>query len=129
MLQSGILNPQLLSLIARVRHTNTLIIADHAFPFWPQLETVDLSLVAGVPTVPQVLAVLLANWNCGAIWMASEFKQHNDRKTVGAFRRACRVGPIQFEPHVEFKRRVPYALGLIRTGDTTIYGSMILESA
>ena len=129
MLQSGILNPQLLSLLSRVRHTNTLVIADHAFPFWPQLETVDLSLVAGVPTVLQILDAVLANWKCGAIWMAAEFKQHNDRKTANTFRRACRGVPMHFEPHVELKKRVPHAIGLIRTGDTTIYSNLILESA
>lgn len=129
MIQSGILNPALLSLVSRVRHTNTLVIADYAFPSWPGLETVDLSLVQGVPTVRQVLEALLPNWKCGAAWMAAEFKQHNDRKTVNAFRRACRGTPIQFEPHAEFKRRVPLAVGLIRTGDDTIYANMILQSA
>jgi D-ribose pyranase len=33
------------------------------------------------------------------------------------------------EPHVEFKKRVPHSIGLIRTGDTTQYANMILESA
>ena len=37
--------------------------------------------------------------------------------------------PIEFEPHVEFKKRVPHAIGLIRTGDTVQYANMILESA
>jgi len=49
MLIRGILNPHVLSLLARVRHTNTLVIADRGFPFWPQIETVDLSLVDNVP--------------------------------------------------------------------------------
>lgn len=129
MLESGVINPQLLSLISRIRHTNTIVIADYAFPFWPQIETVDLSLVPGIPTVCQVLEALLANWKCGAVWMASEFKEHNVRKTVNAFRRLCRGVSIQFEPHLEFKKRVPGAIGLIRTGDTTIYANMILESA
>ena len=44
MLQRGILNPQILGLIGRVRHTNTLVIADRGFPFWPRLETVDIHL-------------------------------------------------------------------------------------
>jgi len=30
---------------ARLRHTNTLVIADQGFPFWPEIETVDISLV------------------------------------------------------------------------------------
>jgi D-ribose pyranase len=36
--------------------------------------------------------------------------------------------PTTFEPHVEFKKRVPGAIGLIRTGDTVQYANMILIS-
>ena len=56
--QHGILNPQILSLLARVRHTNALVIADRGFPFWPMIETVDVSLVDDVPTVLQVIAAV-----------------------------------------------------------------------
>jgi len=128
MLIEGIINPHVLSLLASVRHTNSLVIADAAFPFWPQIETVDISLVKGVPTVLQVVEALLANWKCGQIFMAEEFKRHNDRRHQAAFARACKGVHITFEPHVDFKKRVPYAIGLIRTGDTTAYGNMILIS-
>ena len=53
MLKTGILNPAINSLLSRVRHTNTLVIADRGFPFWPQIETVDISLVDGIPTGPR----------------------------------------------------------------------------
>jgi D-ribose pyranase len=36
---------------------------------------------------------------------------------------------LAFEPHVDFKKRVPAAIGLIRTGDTIQYANMIIESA
>jgi D-ribose pyranase len=36
---------------------------------------------------------------------------------------------MNFEVHIEFKRRVPCAIGLIRTADTTPYANVILESA
>jgi D-ribose pyranase len=37
---------------------------------------------------------------------------------------------LTYEPHEEkFKKRVPSAIGLIRTGDTTQYANMILVSA
>src|SRR5579885_2391658 len=62
MLKTGLLNPAVLSLLARVRHTNTLVIADRGFPFWPQVETIDLSLVDDVPTVLQVLTAIRANF-------------------------------------------------------------------
>lgn len=129
MLQSGILNPQLLALLARVRHTNTLVVADSMFPSWPGIETVDLSLVYGIPTVPQVIAAILANWNAGAIWMATEFLAHNDAATQAEFRSSVGQTPLSFEAHLDLKRRIPGALGLIRTGERRIYTNLVLESA
>ena len=128
MLIEGIINPHVLSLLARVRHTNSLVIADAAFPFWPEIETVDVSFVRGVPTVLQVAEAILANWKCGEIFMAEEFKTHNDQKHQSAFSRVAQGTRMTFEPHIEFKKRVPQAIGLIRTGDTTAYGNMILVS-
>ena|SRR6266581_6154436 len=129
MLKSGILNPHVLELIARVRHTNTLVIADRGFPFWPEIETVDLSLVDDVPTVLQVLSALRGNFVIGKAWMAKEFLKANSKKTQMTFASALKGVPTKFEPHIDFKKRVPHAIGLIRTGDTTQYANMILESA
>ena len=128
MIIQGLVNPQISSLVCRVRHTNTLVIADAAFPFWPQIETVDISLVKGIPTIIQVLDAILPNFKAGEVFMAREFKECNDRKTRNAFRRACRGVKMTFEPHIEFKKRVPLAIGLIRTGDTTPYCNLILVS-
>lgn len=86
MLKTGILNPQINALISRVRHTNTLVIADRGFPFWPMIETVDISLVDNVPTVLQVLQALRPNFQVGKAWMAREFLEHNNSKTRGGFR-------------------------------------------
>jgi D-ribose pyranase len=129
MLQRGILNPQILGLVGRVRHTNTLVIADRGFPFWPRLETVDISLVDDVPTVLQVLEALEGNFSIGAAFMAEEFTAENGPARQAEFRDLLAPVEIRFEPHVEFKKRVPHAVGLIRTADTTQYGNIILESA
>jgi D-ribose pyranase len=128
MLRTGILNPAVLSLLARVRHTNTLVIADRGFPFWPQLETIDLSLVDDVPTVTQVLDALLPALSIGRLFAAEEFRTHNLPARVAALQARLGATPLQFEPHIDFKRRVPSAIGLIRTGDTTPYANLILES-
>ena len=129
MINTGILNPQILSLIARVRHTNALVISDRGFPFWPEIETVDISLVDNVPTVLQVLAAIRSNFNATQAYMAAEFKKHNPSPTRTAFADALAGVPTTFEPHVKFKLRVPHAIGLIRTGDTIQYANMIIESA
>ena len=105
------------------------MIADRGFPFWPQIETVDISLVDGIPTVLQVLCAIRANFVAGRVWMAWEILEHNDKATQAAFAEALRGIAVAYEPHVEFKKRVPAAVGLIRTGDTVQYANMILESA
>ena len=77
----------------------------------------------------QVLRIIQPHWKCGAAFMAKEFLEHNDKRTRNAFVRACRGLELRFESHAEFKQRVPRAVGLIRTGDATIYGNLILVSA
>lgn len=129
MLKQGILNPAINSLLSRVRHTNTLVIADRGFPFWPEIETVDISLVDGVPTVLQVLAAIRSNFVIGRVFMAEEFIRNNTKAVQKAFTRTLAGVPIEFEAHVEFKKRVPRAIGLIRTGDTIQYANTIIESA
>ena len=129
MLKHGILNPALASLLCRFRHTNWLVVADRGFPFWPQLETVDISLTDGVPTVRQVLAALRDNYVIGAALMAREFKRMNGPKAQAEYSTLLPGAKIQFLPHNDFKKRVPAAIGLIRTGDTTQYGNILLQSA
>jgi D-ribose pyranase len=128
MINSGILNPRLLALLARVRHTNALVISDRGFPFWPEIETVDVSVVDDLPTVLQLIAAVRANHNFTQAFMAKEFKANNSAATLGKFAKSLAGVPTQFEAHVDFKKRVPHAIGLIRTGDTTQYANLILIS-
>jgi D-ribose pyranase len=128
MFNTRILNPQLLSLLARVRHTNALVIADRGFPFWPQIETVDISLADDIPTVLQVLSAIRQDFSAVQVYMAREFLKYNSKATRQAFAKALTGIQITHEPHITFKKRVPDAIGVIRTGDTIQYANMILVS-
>ena len=128
MLKTGILNPHVASLLARVRHTNALVVADRGFPYWPQIETIDLSLVDNIPTVLQVVAAVRLNFAIEQVYMAREFLEENTEATRAAFAETLADLPLLYEPHVDFKKRVPAAIGLIRTGDTVPYTNMILVS-
>src|SRR5579863_1132058 len=109
MIKTGILNPQINSLLSRVRHTNTLVIADRGFPFWPMIETVDISLMDDVPTVLQVLAAVRAQCVFGQAYMADEFLANNSDATKAAFARALQGMEVIHEPHEsKFKPRVPH---------------------
>jgi len=128
MINHGLLNPQILSLLARVRHTNALVIADRGFPFWPMIETVDVSVVDDLPTVLQLIAAVRANHNFTQAYQAKEFLKNNTASVRQKFATALKGVPTKFEPHMEFKKRVPHAIGLIRTGDTVQYANTILIS-
>jgi len=123
------LNPQINSLLSRVRHTNTLVIADRGFPSWPQIETVDISLIDGVPTVVQVIQAIRMNFVIGRGFMADEFLANNSGHTKSAFAEVMEGIEMTYLPHGDLKKLVPGAIGLIRTGDTVQYANMILVSA
>lgn len=135
MLQKGILNPALNDLLARIRHTNTVVIADWAFPYWKDLEVIDLSLTKGIPLITNLLDVLKDNFKVGEIWQAEEFLATNPQEVIDtydqkfdAFKGLYPEVKVTRLPHHDFKKMVPDAIGLIRTGDPTAYGNVILES-
>ncbi len=130
MIKKGILNPGILNLLARIRHTNCVVIADRGFPFWPTIETIDISLVDDVPTVRQVLNEIMPRYHFGKAYMAEEFLTANDDSVLQEYKILLRETELAFESHEGgFKPRIPAAIGLIRTGDTTQFGNIILESA
>lgn len=128
MIRDGLLNPQILSLLARVRHTNLLVIADRGFTNFPGIETIDISLVDGIPTVLQVLNAIRPNFDVVRAYMAQEFTLENSPATQAQFHQALRGAQLIFEPYLDMKARVPQAIGLIRTGDITQYANMVLVS-
>src|SRR5271157_4856254 len=99
MLIHGILNPQINYLLARVRHTNMLVIADRGFPFWPMIETLDISLVDDIPTVLQVFQAIRPNFDIGEIIMAQEFVNANTPEVCKTFAAAIGDIPLCYKTH------------------------------
>jgi D-ribose pyranase len=128
MLKKGILNPNINSLLSRVRHNNMLVIADRGFTNFPEVEIVDLSLVDDIPTVLQVFEAIKTNFDICQIYMASEFKLENTEVVQKKVQKACDGIPVIFELSDEIKKRVPKAIGIIRTADTIQYANMLLVS-
>ena len=128
MLKTGILNPKINSIIAQVRHNNLLVIADRGFTYYPQVEIADISLVDDVPTVLQVFKAIKLNFDICEIYMANEFKLENTPEVQESYSKAVGSIPLTFEQSANMKKRVPQAVGIIRTGDTIQYANMILVS-
>ena len=86
MLNNGVINGQLASVLARFRHVNTIAIVDGPFPSYPDVETVDLALIMGVPTVPNVLDAILPLLDITGLYLANEFSEKVDAKIVSEYK-------------------------------------------
>ena len=125
MITRGILNPQILELPARVRHPNTLVIADRGFPFGPKIETVAISLVDDVPTIDFASAgrgTTKFPSGKGVDGTGGGLK-NNPSKTRAAFATALRGIELKYDPPIDFKKHIPHAIDLMQ------YGNLILKSA
>lgn len=127
MIEGGIINGQLASLLARFRHVNTIAIVDGPFPTYPNVETIDLAVVMGLPTIPQVLDAILPHVDATGIYLAAEFEEKVDSSTVAEYKKHHRGLETTVIPHEEFKKRVGETLGIIHTGDSIPYSSVILR--
>ena len=128
MLRTGIYNPNINSLLSRVRHLNSLVIADRGFTNFPEIEIVDISLVDDIPTVLQVFDAINSNFDICQIYMAEEFRLENTAEVQNRYKKSYGKIPVIFEPSANMKKRVPNAIGIIRTADSIQYANMLLFS-
>lgn len=122
-----IINGQLASLLARFRHVNTIAIVDGPFPTYPNVETVDLAIVLGLPSIPDVINSILPHIEVSSVTMAAEFEKKVDAELVSQYRKAISHLPLNIIAHEDFKIKVGQTLGIIHTGDNVPYSSVILN--
>ena len=117
MIKDGILHPQLASLLARFRHVNAIAIVDGPFPTYPNVETIELAITMGWPTIPQVLDEILPHLQITSLVLANEFSEKVDKQTVENYLKHHQGIATTKIPHSEFKVQVGQCLGVIHTGD------------
>ena len=120
-------HPQLASLLARFRHANAIAVLDAPFPSYPDVETVDLIVRRGLPTIPDLVDLILAEHEVSSVVMADEFRQHVDAATQADYLSHLGDLPVEWIPHVDFKAEVGRCLGIVHTGDPVPYSNVILR--
>ena len=124
MKRHGVLNAELARALATLGHTDTIVVADCGLPRPPGVQTIDLALVAGIPTFEDVAKVLSAELVIEAATIAEEAIVSNPSVVE-------LVGSLFAEPervsHEEFKRRCSSAQLFIRTGEATPYANVLLR--
>lgn len=120
-------HPQLASLLARFRHANAIAVLDAPFPSYPDVETVDLIVRRGLPTIPDLVDLILAEHEVSSVVMAQEFREHVDGATQADYLGHLGDLPVEWIPHVDFKVEVGRCLGIVHTGDPVPYSNVILR--
>lgn len=122
MLKTNLLNAPLLGALATLGHTDTVVIADCGLPIPSGPLVIDLALTRGLLSFEQVLEALTRNLSIEAGTLATEARG-------GSVEEWCVKHGLEsgFIPHEEFKKRLPAAKVIVRTGEVTPYANVILH--
>lgn len=125
MKKTGILNSRLEYGIARLGHTQRVVICDAGMPLPFDADVIDLALVPGVPSFSQVLEAVASELQVESYFIASETEDVNPeiRKEID---RLLPGLPCQVVDHEELKKITMQSQLFIRTGECTSYANVIL---
>lgn len=135
MKRHGILNPALSRALARMGHTDAIVICDAGLPIPDGPERIDLSLLPGVPSFQDVLAAIMAELQIERAQIATEFAEHSRKvhdETISRMDAHTEVqgAPIVIEriSHEDLKHATRNARAVVRTGECTPFANVILYS-
>lgn len=127
MRRSGLLHAELLEVIARLGHSQTLVISDAGLPVAPDVRRIDLALRAGLPGFLDVLELVLDAGVFEAATIAAELATSDPRlaDAIGAH-----LGHVTVErvAHAELRRLAAQAVAVVRTGEFTPYANVVLRA-
>jgi D-ribose pyranose/furanose isomerase RbsD len=124
-----ILNKKLNTAIADMGHGDILVICDAGFPIPSDEQRIDLALEQDVPTIQQVLDLVLSDFCYEKVLVAGEMKQFN-RPLFDDVEALCTRCPVSTMPYPEFMASIPRAAKyIVRTGAFSPYGNIALTSA
>ncbi|MFC7420784.1 D-ribose pyranase [Iodobacter arcticus] len=128
MKKHGILNSELARVLARLGHTDSIVIADCGLPIPDHVERIDLALKLGQPSFVDTLQEILSDMQVERAVFATECLATNP--TVAAQAQAMQSSgiSIDFVSHEEFKQLCHDAKAVIRTGEASPYANIILHS-
>lgn len=129
MKKQGILNSDISRVLSYMGHTDTLCIGDCGLPIPDEVERIDLALCFGEPTFMRTLEIVAGDMKVEKIVLAEEIKEKNPKvlDEIQAYFAGQDV-EVEFVSHTELKERTRGCKAVIRTGETTPYANIILQS-
>ena len=132
MKRTGILNSEISKVLSDMGHTDRICIGDCGLPIPDGPKKIDLALRFGQPAFMEVLSEVVKDMKVEKIIFAEEMKEKNPNqlKEVLAFFLDSEDEPeTVFVSHEELKKLSADCRAVIRSGETTPYSNIILQSA
>lgn len=132
MKKSGILNADISRVLSYMGHTDSIAIGDCGLPIPDETERIDLALVEGTPSFIEVLKAVAADMKIEKIILAEEIKEKNPEvlKEIMSLSDMFETGfKTEYVSHEVLKQKTKACKAVIRSGETTPYANIILQSA
>jgi D-ribose pyranase len=127
MKKSDLINPALSEVIARLGHTDMLVLADAGLPIPANTQRIDLALTKGIPPFLETLRVILSEMYVEKAIVAEEML-NTSPAMFEQLKGLLGTTPVEVVPHTDFKQQTHSAHAIIRTGEFTPYANVILVS-
>ena len=129
MKRHGILNSDISRVLSYMGHTDCICIGDCGLPIPDETERIDLAVKFGVPTFMDVLKEVGNDMKIEKIVLAEEIKEHNPQvlAEITEYFKGQDV-EVEYVLHVGLKQMTRECKAVIRTGETTPYANIILQS-
>lgn len=129
MKKNGILNSEISRILSYMGHTDCIAVGDCGLPVPDETERIDLALAFGIPTFMQTLKVVADDMKIEKIILAEEIKENNPKilHEIEELFKDINV-ETEFVSHSQLKEQTKNCKAVIRTGETTPYANIILQS-
>ncbi|MFW3591616.1 D-ribose pyranase [Staphylococcus caprae] len=130
MKKTEVLNSHISQAISTLGHYDLLTINDAGMPIPNDDKRIDIAVTKGLPRFIDVLENVLTEVEIQKIYLAEEIKTHNSKQLKAIKQLINDHVIIEFIPHSKMKEMLqsPLNKGNIRTGETTPFSNIILES-
>ena len=129
MKRHGILNSDISRVLSYMGHTDRICKGDCGLPIPDETERIDLAVKFGVPTFMDVLKEVGDDMKIEKIVLAEEIKENNPKvlAEINEYFAGQEID-VEFVSHVGLKEMTKECKAVIRTGETTPYANIILQS-
>lgn len=131
MKKHGILNSDISRVLSYMNHTDRICIGDCGLPIPNETERIDLAVRFGYPSFIEILKEVGSDMKIEKIVLAEEIKEKNPEVLSAIehyFESTGEKPEVEFVSHVELKKMTKECKAVIRTGETTPYANIILQS-